>query len=298
MNKAVISEVRDLTGDPLALAELSATDAPRAPAFIVTIYGDVVEPRGGMLWMGTLIECCARHGLNESLVRTAVSRLVGAGRLEGVRIGRRSFYRLSEPARAEFREAARLLFAPPPEPEDWLLCLSDALRDVDLPLPWARLAPTVALAPNREDIAPVAGVLLRAKQLDGHGDLGQLASERWGLSGVAEAYASFLARHGALRDLLSATVPLSPEDALALRLRLVHDYRHAALSDPRLPRAAYPHDWRADEARRLFVAAYVGLSKHAESHVSARFLSPEGHLAPCNEETERRLFQLRREAAA
>ncbi|MCA0941772.1 ArsR family transcriptional regulator [Salipiger pacificus] len=298
MNEAVIREVRDLPAEPLAFAELAATEAPRAPAFIVTIYGDVVEPRGGMLWMGTLIECCARHGLNESLVRTAVSRLVGAGQLEGVRIGRRSFYRLSEPARAEFREAARLLFAPPPVPEDWLLCLSDALRDADLPLPWARLAPSVALAPNREDIAPVAGVLLRAKQLDGHGDLGQLASERWGLPGVAEAYSSFLARHGGLRDLLAGPVRVSPEDALALRLRLVHDYRHAALSDPRLPRAAYPHDWPADEARRLFVTAYVGLSKVAETHVGAQFLSPDGHLEPRNEETERRLFQLRREAAA
>ena len=298
MTEAVTSDTLAPVADPSALAELAATEAPRAPAFIVTIYGDVVEPRGGMLWMGTLIECCARHGLNESLVRTAVSRLVGAGRLEGVRIGRRSFYRLSEPARAEFREAARLLFAPPPEPEDWMLCLSDALRDVDLPLPWARLAPTVALAPNREDIAPVAGVLMRAKQLEGHGDLGELASERWGLAGVAEAYARFLARHGAVRNLLSGSEPLSPEDALALRLRLVHDYRNAALSDPRVPRAACPQDWPADDARRLFVEAYVGLSKRAETHVGASFLSPDGHLAARNEETERRLFQLRREAAA
>ncbi|MBE9638565.1 PaaX family transcriptional regulator C-terminal domain-containing protein [Salipiger mangrovisoli] len=297
MAEVAISDAQERSAESPALAGLAAAEAPRAPAFIVTIYGDVVEPRGGMLWMGTLIDCCARHGLNESLVRTAVSRLVGAGRLEGVRIGRRSYYRLSEAARSEFREAARLLFAPPPVPEDWLLCLSEGLRDIDLPLPWARLAANIALAPNRDDLMPVDGILMRAKQLDGHGDLAVLAADRWSLPEVAGAYGDFLASHGGLRDLLARNVTLSPEVALALRLRLVHDYRHAALSDPRLPRAAYPQDWPAEEARNLFVCAYVGLSKAAEAHVGAEFLSPEGHLAPHNGETERRLFQLRREAA-
>ena len=92
-------------------------------------------------------------------------------------------------------------------------------------------------------------------------------------------------------------MPLSPSAALALRLRLVHDYRHAALSDPRLPRAACPQGWPAERARQLFVSAYVGLSAPAEAFVGTQFLSPDGALAARNEETERRLFQLKREAA-
>lgn len=280
------------TGVEAALAE-----APRAPAFIVTLYGDVVEPRGGMLWMGSLIECCAVHGLNESLVRTAVSRLVGAGRLEGVRIGRKSYYRLSDAARCEFREAARLLFSPPAAPEDWLLCLSETLRETEPPDPWARLSPNVAMAPNNDDVAPLDGVLMRAKHLEGHGDLHALAHETWRLDEVALAYERFLERHSGLLDRLEGDAPLSPSVALALRLRLVHDYRHAALSDPRLPRAACPQDWPAERARQLFVSAYVGLSAPAEAFVGTQFLSPDGALAARNEETERRLFQLKREAA-
>lgn len=50
----------------------------RAASFIVTIYGDVVEPRGGAIWIGNLIEICAGVGISETLVRTAVSRLVAA----------------------------------------------------------------------------------------------------------------------------------------------------------------------------------------------------------------------------
>ncbi len=65
---------------------------PKAAQLIVTIYGDIVEPRGGVLWMGDLISLCAGFSVNESLVRTAVSRLVSKGQLKGEREGRRSFY--------------------------------------------------------------------------------------------------------------------------------------------------------------------------------------------------------------
>lgn len=290
--------MNEVAGQFSADWEPALAEAPRAPAFIVTLYGDVVEPRGGMLWMGTLIECCAVHGLNESLVRTAVSRLVGAGRLEGVRIGRRSYYRLSDAARDEFRDAARLLFSPPPAPEDWLLCLSEGLREADLPDAWARLSPNVAIAPNREDVAPLDGILMRAKHLDGHGDLRSLSRERWGLDDVASSYDRFVKRHSGLLERMGDGAPLSPAESLALRLRLVHDYRHAALSDPRLPRAAWPQDWPSERARQLFVTAYIGLSDRADTYVGAEFVNPDGTLAARNEETDRRLFQLKREAAA
>ncbi|WP_167731835.1 hypothetical protein [Kerstersia gyiorum] len=91
---------------------LLAASPPKGAGFIVTIYGDVVEPRGGVLWMGNLIEACAAVGISESLVRTAVSRLVAAGQLEGERVGRRSFYRLTAEARAEFAYAASILYEP------------------------------------------------------------------------------------------------------------------------------------------------------------------------------------------
>jgi len=86
----------------------------RAGAFIVTLYGDAVVPRGGSLWIGNVIEACGAVGISETLVRTAVSRLVAAGRLDGLRIGRRSFYRLTEAARLEFERAAAVLYAAAP----------------------------------------------------------------------------------------------------------------------------------------------------------------------------------------
>ena len=110
---------------PIAVAALLAPEELRAASFIVTLYGDVVEPRGGLLWMGTLVEVCGLVGISETRVRTAVSRLVAAGRLEGTREGRRSYYRLTEAARREFAEAVALVFAPPPRPVGWLIAAAD-----------------------------------------------------------------------------------------------------------------------------------------------------------------------------
>ncbi|TDH35254.1 ArsR family transcriptional regulator [Pseudohoeflea suaedae] len=264
----------------------------------MTIYGDVVEPRGGMLWMGTLIECCGAHGLSETLVRTAVSRLVAAGRLEGLRIGRRSYYRLSDAARSEFRAASRLLFLPPPASEDWLFCLSETSSDQELGAGWVRLSPTVAIAPNREGVAPVDGVVMRAGQVEGQGDLRSFAREKWALEDVAHSYQAFLDRHQCLLDGPSFVASLSPEEALARRLRLVHDYRQAALIDPRLPPAACPTDWPAERARRLFVTAYLGLSGRADAFVGETFLNDQGALEAVNAETEQRLSRLESEAAS
>ena len=271
--------------DPLA------EDPPRASAFIVTLYGDVVEPRGGRLWMGTLIDCCAGHGISESLVRTAVSRLVSAGRLEGDRIGRRSHYRLAAAARAEFGAAAQVLYTPPPAPQGWLLAPAD-----QPPGPgWAALG-GVALAPNRSDMPRPAGLVWSADVVSGVADLPGLAAALWPVAEVGTAYAAFVARFAPLLDQCRSDPPDAAR-ALALRLRLVHDYRLAALADPRLPQAALPADWPGPAARRLFVTLYLTLAEAADACIGSRFPDPDGLLPQATAATDLRLDRLRREAA-
>ena len=74
-----------------ALGVLALEDAGFAVSRGEGTYFLLADPRG--------------LGIEDGAVRTAVSRLVGAGRLVGERIGRRSFYRLSDPAQAEFAAA-------------------------------------------------------------------------------------------------------------------------------------------------------------------------------------------------
>lgn len=285
-------------GLPSALRDCLVSEVPRASAFIVTIYGDVVEPRGGTLWMGTLIDCCADHGISESLVRTAVSRLVGAGRLVGERIGRKSYYRLTKAAQAEFRGAAQTLYAPPPEAVGWLVAFQENFDpDPEGESGWVRIAPETALAPNRNDIKYPDGLVMSAETIAGEGDLRAFAARYWPLADVAEDYEGFVRKYTTVASELAGDCRLPGGIALALRLRLVHDYRHAALSDPRLPRTALPVGWPGEEARRLFVTTYLKLAEAADTHIGRAFHDADGFLPERTAETSLRLDRLRREAA-
>ncbi len=269
--------------------------APRATAFIVTLYGDVALPRGGVLWMGTLIACCAAHGLSESLVRTAVSRLVSAGQLEGDRIGRRSYYRLSQAAAAEYGRAGQLFYARPPDPTGWLL----AVGPVPDPLPsrdWVPLGAGAALAPNREDVPRPGGALMSCETVAGVEDLPDFAAAHWPLGAADAGYRDVLQEFGPLEASLAAGVPGGAE-ALALRLRLIHRYRQAALADPRLPVSALPAHWSGAEARRLFVRLYLRLTDQADAYVGEVFRDSSGLLPVATEATRRRKDRLMREAA-
>lgn len=137
----------------------------KAAGFIVTIYGDVVEQRGGVAWIGNLIDTCSQIGISESLVRTAVSRLVSAGQLVGECHGRRSFYRLSLKSKSEFTAAARLLFGPP-EPGDWrFVHLTGPAPDEDMAAlersGYARLGPRLALGSRPSGVPLPSAVVFK-----------------------------------------------------------------------------------------------------------------------------------------
>lgn len=285
-DKAGSEAVRALPGD----------FQPRAASFIVTVYGDVVEPRGGALWIGNLIEVCAGVGISETLVRTAVSRLVAAGQLAGEREGRRSFYRLTVAARSEFAAAARVLFGPPeetawhfvqlmgPSPEERMQMLERSGH--------ARLGPRLAVGVRPFPLAIMPAVVFRADVAEGAGELGAFAGECWDLGPHAEAYRRFLQRFRSLADLVEAGGTLAPADCLTARLLLVHQYRLEALRDPRLPAEVLPPDWPGEEARRLFARLYCSLSPQADLHVAQNFVTAAGPFPLASDATARRLAML------
>lgn len=247
----------------------------RAAGFIVTLYGDAVVPRGGEVWIGTIIETCATVGISETLVRTAVSRLVASGQLEGWRRGRRSFYRLTDRAGAEFAEASRLIYGPP-EPWSWrFLHLPEAGADARMATlerqGYARLRPTLAVGPAR---GPVPRGLLAFEAVPEGPLLADFAAGAWDLSPHAAAYRALLALFAPLEGLAPAT----GAEALAARLLLVHAWRQALLRDPRLPAEALPADWPGHAARALFHRLYAALSPAADSQIAARFEGPQGLL--------------------
>jgi phenylacetic acid degradation operon negative regulatory protein len=242
-----------------------------AAAFIVTIYGDVVVPRGGVLWTGTLIELCARVGINESLVRTAVSRLVGASQLVGARMGRRSYYRLESSAVVAFMEAAEILYGPDRSVNGWQIIHDPTLKPEDARRRrMGQMDGAVFIRPDRGQPIPPGAVAFRAEAIRPAAPL----AGYWDLTALNEGYARFLHLFAPVEDAVARGV--ADAEALILRLLLVHGYRMVLLRDPRLPPEHLPSDWNGAEARRLFRSLYLALTPAAHRHIAAQCEGSEG----------------------
>ncbi|ATU95104.1 PaaX family transcriptional regulator C-terminal domain-containing protein [Phyllobacterium zundukense] len=244
----------------------------RAASLIVTIYGDIVVPRGGVLWMGTLIEVCVRFGISETHVRTAVSRLVGSGRLIGEREGRRSYYRLAEAAKEEFDTAARLLFQPVPDPEGWIMYQASHLEEETIRQQHlGRIGENLYIRPNHAHLPLTMAITFHCDLIQGQTEMVTLAPTLWPLAVYAEEYRDLIVRFGPVLDHL-LTHPYAPEvDCVFVRLLLVHRYRHVLLADPLLPTDVLPEDWPGRQARDLFAQLYVILSRRAERQIADTF---------------------------
>lgn len=255
-----------------------------AAAFIVTIYGDVVVPRGGVLWTGTLIRLCARVGINESLVRTAVSRLVAADQLNGERMGRRSYYRLKPSAADAFQQAADLLYGPDRPARGWQVIHCPDMRPEEAQRQrMGHMGGPVFIRPDRGQPLPEGALVFHAETVTTDRPLAGF----WDLSALRDGYERFMA----LFQLIDPA-NLSDEAALVTRLLLVHGYRMVLLRDPCLPPEHLAADWNGAEARALFRRLYLSLTPAAHRHVAAFCEGGEGLLPAETNATKRRLSDL------
>jgi phenylacetic acid degradation operon negative regulatory protein len=82
---------------PLArLIEQLKREPSRTGSIVITVFGDAIVPRGGSVWLGTLLEFFKTLEIDSGVVRTAMSRLASDGWLERNKVGRNSFYRLAD----------------------------------------------------------------------------------------------------------------------------------------------------------------------------------------------------------
>ncbi|MEI2386983.1 PaaX family transcriptional regulator C-terminal domain-containing protein [Breoghania sp. JC706] len=265
----------------------------RAGAFIVTLYGDVVAPRGGEVWMGNIIEACKVVGIGESRVRTAVSRLVAAGQIEGEKEGRKSYYRLTERASDEFGRAARLIYRRPnvARLKGWHLVLlphgaeREALVSRLTRLRFGMALPHLAILPDRgEPLPPLGAPHFLATTED---DLTEVARGAWHMEELEERVDRFVTGFAPLKGIRCA-----PRDALGLRLLLVHTFRQIALADPMLPVPMLPQDWKGPEARNLFARLYLELSPAADAAIAETFVDRDGPLTADPTRIARRIADL------
>lgn len=284
----------DVSSLPAWLAQAIATQPPRAKSLVMTLFGDVVAPHGGAVWLGSLIELLAPFGINDRLVRTSVFRLAEEGWLDAQREGRRSRYTLDPRSARRFYRAHQRVYTPGRRDWDgrWTMVFGNvgrisaeqrsALRKELLWQGYGTIAPYVFAhpAPDQETLADVLqrcgctelALVCSAAQPQGPGGrkLADLVGECWQLGQVLDDYAGFIAGFAPLAALLDrGTAEASPEQAFVARQLTIHAYRRIRLHDPQLPLALLPADWPGTAAfalcRRIYRATWQG----AEAHILA-----------------------------
>lgn len=238
-----------------------------ARSALFDVYGDHLHRRGHQAPVAALVRLLEPVGIAGPAVRTAVSRMVTQGWLDPVRLERGRGYRATPRAVRRLGEAARRVYARPPDTWDgtWHMAL------VDLPasrsgrdrlrgdlgwLGYGPLSKRLWVAPSaREELAAAverAGAGLVTWQANDLDPAAALAA--WDLAALRASYDDWLARVDAEleRDLAAGTD--ADEAAFAARFRLVHEWRKFLFTDPGLPEALLPADWPGRAARTRFAA--------------------------------------------
>jgi phenylacetic acid degradation operon negative regulatory protein len=282
---------------PLArIVDQLKREPSRTGSIVITVFGDAIVPRGGSVWLGTLLEFFKTIDIDSSVVRTAMSRLAADGWFERDKIGRNSFYRLVKRERQTFDVATKHIYGAPVS--DWtgrfeLLLIGngadrDASREALKNAGFGSPLPGVWVAPSGVPVPEEAASAIRL-EVSAEDDSGRrLLSESWPLHRTADAYLKFMKTFEPLRGWIGRRERLSDVDAFTARILLIHHYRRVVLRDPLLPGALLPADWPGSAARKLCGEIYRGLLPASEQWLDRHATNENGPLPAAGTELARR----------
>jgi len=248
---------------PDMIARLSQLGDLRVWSVIITIFGDAVMPRGGVVAASTLAAITDRLSIKPEALRVALYRLAKDGWITRTKSGRNSFYGLSERGRAEFLPATRRIYANAPQlhgpyqllglphlPEAERARQETALRATGF-LP---LSPSLFLGPRQAGNPPENAIALS-------GDITRLPD--WARTALAPQ--ALQSDYDQLAHALAdQTPPDTPLDAVALRTLLIHHWRRLLLRHADLPADMMPKAWSGEDCRAQVLALHAALSKLAD----------------------------------
>jgi len=280
--------------------EFQSRPSLRAGSLITTVFGDSIAPRGGVVWLGSLIQAMSEFGISERLVRTSVFRLAKDGWLQSKQIGRRSFYSLTDEGRERFEQATHRIYGEPTTNWDgkWCLLLLSALDAQDRErvrkeagwLGFGAMSANVLAHPTpdaadlditlrRLQLADEV-VVMSAETLRSEAAMRRLAQSSWNLAEIDTRYENFVHMFRPVLAALGKATVIKPKTAFLLRTMLIQEYRKVLLRDPQLPAELLPADWHGAPAYQLCRNLYLGVQQAADDYVSATMETADGPLPP------------------
>lgn len=272
----------------------------RAGSLITTVFGDAIAPRGGTVWLGSLIRVMADFGISERLVRTSVFRLAKDGWLKSDQLGRRSYYSLTEEGRERFEQATNRIYGTPLPQWDgeWCLLLLSALeseaRDIVRKecgwLGFGPMSPNVLAhpAPHLGELELIlrrlgvadSVVVMRGSTIRGERAMRKLARSCWALDDIDARYSEFTVRFRPLMKALTGRAELEEKSAFTVRTLLIQEYRKILLRDPQLPAELLPANWHGAAAYQLCRNLYRVVHARADAYLDRKLESADGPLPP------------------
>jgi phenylacetic acid degradation operon negative regulatory protein len=267
----------------------------RAGSLIVTVFGDAVVPRGGVLSLSSLHEIMRAFRISDTLVRTALSRLVSEGWFERWKVGRNSYYRLTAHGQEAFAQATQRIYAEPSQtwPGSFDLLLLDngqdrgALRTELTEIGYGALGPDLLIAAAASSTGKDGVLRLSAAPAD-LATARRLVERAWPLESIEGRYRRFIDTYAGTLEALEGGAGFGSLDALLVRILLIHDYRRAVLKDPLLPQQLLPNPWAGAAARELCGTIYKTLLPAAEQWIDSHGQNDRGPLPPVDQSFRQR----------
>ncbi len=274
----------------------------RAGSLIITVFGDAVAPRGGTVWIGSLIRVLSDFCVSERLVRTSVFRLTRGDWLEVDQVGRRSYYSLTTNGVRRFEQATQRIYGEPRQSwsGEWCLVL---LADLDAEqkdtvrreLGWlgfgaistnvlahpspavAELEQTLQQIGIERDLVVMLGRTLGNNQDDA---MRALVHKSWNLDDIDRGYAEFVARFRSVFRAVKKGRNCDGRTAFQIRTLMIQEYRRILLRDPLLPAEMLPAGWQGTAAYQLCRNLYRLIFAPADDFMTREFETADGPLPP------------------
>ncbi|HCV3140491.1 phenylacetic acid degradation operon negative regulatory protein PaaX [Acinetobacter baumannii] len=270
-------------------------------SLISTIFGDSVLHRGGNISLASLIQLLELFGFNDRAVRTSVFRLVKNDWLCSDKIGRTSFYRITDSSRSTYLQAEQRIYNDQMKEWDhyWDLILMSSLDTenkalLKKELEWlgfANISTNLMAYPgcNRIELQRLLVDLNMSEQVvvfkaetlqlfnNSVDTIGRMLRTNWPIDELRQRYLQFLDIFREIGVLLmQENEQLEPVQAFQIRTLLIHYYRRILLKDPALPLELLPTDWPAISARTLSMNIYKRVFEPADEYFLSVAATAEG----------------------
>ncbi|MDC5417185.1 phenylacetic acid degradation operon negative regulatory protein PaaX [Acinetobacter baumannii] len=270
-------------------------------SLISTIFGDSVLHRGGNISLASLIQLLELFGFNDRAVRTSVFRLVKNDWLCSDKIGRTSFYRITDSSRSTYLQAEQRIYNDQMKEWDhyWDLILMSSLDTenkalLKKELEWlgfANISTNLMAYPgcNRIELQRLLVDLNMSEQVvvfkaetlqlfnNSVDTIGRMLRTNWPIDELRQRYLQFLDIFREIGVLLMQdNEQLEPVQAFQIRTLLIHYYRRILLKDPALPLELLPTDWPAISARTLSMNIYKKVFEPADEYFLSVAATAEG----------------------